>query len=41
MAEGEEIEEYEIVEAASMAAGAITGGGNGNKSQFSLIREED
>jgi len=41
MAEGEEIEEYEIVEVSSMGNGNVAGGGNGNKNQFSLIREED
>jgi len=41
MAEGEEIEEYQIVEMSSMAGGNVQGYAGGNKNQFSLIREED
>ena len=41
MAEGEESEEYEIVEVSSMAGGNVQGYAGGNKNQFSLIREED
>jgi len=41
MAEGEEIEEYQIVEMSSMAGGNVQGYAGGNKNKFSLIREED
>ena len=40
MAEGGEIEEYEIVEA-SVSSGMAMGYAGGNKNKFSLIREED
>lgn len=41
MAEGEEVEEYQIVEMSSMAGGNVQGYAGGNKNKFSLIREED
>tara|TARA_R100000900_G_scaffold15160_1_gene13335 strand:- start:1629 stop:5507 length:3879 start_codon:yes stop_codon:yes gene_type:complete len=41
MAEGEEIEEYQIVEMSSMSGGNVQGYAGGNKNKFSLIREED